>query len=117
MSFVTFASCLRYQLAVGGYYERRGRNETDRNKGTQSRPKSITERGPAHQFTLLRRRFQCHLLRNPKADTTSDESKPNHQVVLDRDILKGRHGLAEETRVDEEGGNASDRMILFWLAK
>lgn len=60
-----------------------------------------------------RRGLHGHLLRNPEANAAADESKPNHQVVLDRDILKGRHGLAEEARVDEEGGNASDGMILF----
>lgn len=59
------------------------------------------------------RRLQGHFLGDPKADTAADESQPNHQVVLDRDIVKGRHGLAEETRVDEEGGKACDGMILF----
>lgn len=88
-------------------------------RATQFRPKSIHEslheKGRLHAplRPLSGRRLQCHLLRDPKADTTADESKPNHQVGLDRDVFKCRHGLAEETRMDEEGGNANDGMILF----
>lgn len=52
-----------------------------------------------------------HLLRHPKSNTPPNETKPYHEVVFFRAVKTG-HCVSKDARVDEEGREASDRVML-----
>ncbi len=54
---------------------------------------------------------QGHLLRDPEADTSPNQAQPDHQIALPGTV-KVQHGIAKKARVDEEGWNPSDWMVL-----
>ncbi len=56
--------------------------------------------------------FESHLFGHPQTHGTPDETEPDHKVVL-YGADERRHGLSKQTRVDEEGGNARDRVLLI----
>lgn len=56
--------------------------------------------------------FESHLFGHPQTHGTPDEAEPDHEVVL-VGADERRHGLSKQTRVDEEGGNARDRVVLI----
>ena len=59
------------------------------------------------------RRFllESHLCWHPKPDTSAHEAQPHHQIVLLGAVVF-RHGLPDEAGVDEEAGDAGNRVVL-----
>jgi hypothetical protein len=53
-----------------------------------------------------------HFFRRPKANTAPDETQPHHEVIL-LGTVEVRQLIAEETWMDEEAGNARERVVLF----
>jgi len=63
----------------------------------------------AHSARSLR--LERHLRGHPQPDAPPDQAEPHHEVVL-LGAVEALHGLAEETRVDEEGWDPCDWVML-----
>ena len=56
-------------------------------------------------------RLERHLRGHPQPHAPADQAKPHHEVVL-LGAVEPLHGLAEEARVDEEGRDPCNRVML-----